>query len=454
MSELTSTLDTLASRLSQKFEKSSLDNMDAMSKVENWEKIRLQLAAHGTDIEKNRADLMGDGDQRPIKNSSYAQFHRDIWSAGADVQDLFLQGGLPPFIMACLIGSPEGCAKMLEECKDQAEKTKMLETRHSLLRLSPIFFAAIGFATIRAMMGGANDGASSVEVVRILLAHGARPDARDVCGKTIVHYCCGALCRPGTTTLLDIADLCINRAKELNLPKLVDTRDRFGEIPMMQAIMMTRVDLMEFLCTKHGADAHIKDYDGADPQKMAQFSPSIRAVMNSARNVASYEDFKARCLNCQGTSAATFRCSKCNVATYCSQDCQTAHWKASHKKECNSCEVSAEIIVTQQKSQAFMSTSGATAAWAGQPPTGSAVDALFDIKIQIGPTVDLPFLLYDKSRSLETTITASNCVKVKELFALIRSYTPCAGRKAYMRAKVNDKGELVILTSPLFVRKW
>jgi hypothetical protein len=444
----------MAKRLSEKFARSSLSNMDAMAKVKNWEAVRLQYASNGTDIEKNKADFMGDGDQKPIKNTKHAQFHRDIWSAGADVQDLFMQGGLSPFVMACLICSPEGCAKMLAECKDQEERIKLLETRHSLLRLSPIFFAAIGFATIRAMMGGSNDGASSVEVVRILLANGARPDARDVNGKTIVHYCCGALCQPGAPTLLQIADLCIDRTKELSLPKLVDSRDRFGEIPLMQAIMMTRPDLAEFLCTKHGADASIKDYDDADPEKMAQFSPSLRAIVNKSRNTASYQEFKANCVHCQATGVVTFKCGKCRVATYCSKDCQVAHWKAGHKKECNACDVSAEIIVTQQTQMAFATSSGSAIKWSGKPPKDVAVDEIFDIKIQIGPTVEAPFLVYDKSRTLETTVMPHNCVKIKELFALIHAYTPCAGRKAYMHAKVNGKGELVILTSPLFVRKW
>jgi hypothetical protein len=105
---------------------------------------------------------------------------------------------------------------MLEECPDQDARTALLETRFSLFRLSPIFFAAIGFGTIRAVGGASNDGSANVEVVRLLLKHGARPDARDVCGKTIVHYCCGPLCKPGSKVLLDMADFCITRAAELS----------------------------------------------------------------------------------------------------------------------------------------------------------------------------------------------------------------------------------------------
>lgn len=92
--------------------------------------------------------------------------------------------------------------------------------------------------------------------------------------------------------------------------------------------------------------------------------------------------------------------------------------------------------------------------WTGQPPRDVAVDQYFDVKIQVGPTADVEFLLYDKTKEFRTRVHSRNCPKYHELFHLIRSFAPCAGRKAYMRARVNATGELVLSTSPLFVRKW
>lgn len=39
------------------------------------------------------------------------------------------------------------------------------------------------------------------------------------------------------------------------------------------------------------------------------------------------------CANC-GNPAAPKTCSKCKTTHYCSKDCQSAHWKAGHKREC------------------------------------------------------------------------------------------------------------------------
>jgi ankyrin repeat protein len=36
-----------------------------------------------------------------------------------------------------------------------------------------------------------NQGERCVDVVLLLLQHGARVDAKDVCGKTALHYICG-----------------------------------------------------------------------------------------------------------------------------------------------------------------------------------------------------------------------------------------------------------------------
>ena len=40
------------------------------------------------------------------------------------------------------------------------------------------------------------------------------------------------------------------------------------------------------------------------------------------------------CANCQRREGATKTCSRCGQTTYCSRDCQKAHWEAGHAKEC------------------------------------------------------------------------------------------------------------------------
>ncbi|KAI9060747.1 hypothetical protein FKP32DRAFT_1577368 [Trametes sanguinea] len=37
---------------------------------------------------------------------------------------------------------------------------------------------------------------------------------------------------------------------------------------------------------------------------------------------------------CEGNDAKLLRCSRCSIATYCSKECQLAHWRAGHKIQC------------------------------------------------------------------------------------------------------------------------
>ena len=50
--------------------------------------------------------------------------------------------------------------------------------------------------------------------------------------------------------------------------------------------------------------------------------------------LAKFEDMlKAICANCGGT-APQRRCSRCGSASYCSKECQRAHWKKGHRDQC------------------------------------------------------------------------------------------------------------------------
>lgn len=48
-------------------------------------------------------------------------------------------------------------------------------------------------------------------------------------------------------------------------------------------------------------------------------------------------DFDPRvevCKACGTSDARLSRCSRCEAVYYCSVECQHAHWKAGHKREC------------------------------------------------------------------------------------------------------------------------
>jgi hypothetical protein len=100
-------------------------------------------------------------------------------------------------------------------------------------------------------------------VMKLLIDNGARVDAKELCGKTILHYAMGPLCVEGNMIMMNMAEMCIDKTKEMNLSTpLVDMRDRFGSVPLTQPIMMNRADLVSFMCKKHHANLRIADNDG------------------------------------------------------------------------------------------------------------------------------------------------------------------------------------------------
>lgn len=122
-----------------------------------------------------------------------------------------------------------------------------------------------------------------VAVAKVLLSHGARCNARDVFGKTILHYAIGPLyTMPGRgADILQIAELCLAHAKRINIcnPCLVDYRDRFGSVPLFMAIQLNIESLVRLLCIRHHANGTLKDVEDFSPLDASSRLPSIRRIM-------------------------------------------------------------------------------------------------------------------------------------------------------------------------------
>jgi ankyrin repeat protein len=206
---------------------------------------------------------MGDGDQSSfsIANESSAQFHRELWACGGD---LIFQGQegeyFTPFAQLCISGSYPELVAHLASVEDDKEQIKaLLETRHCILRQTALVLAIVGAVNSYAA-SLYNRRADHVAVVKLLLSHGARTDARDLCGKTAIHYCTSRLCLPNDPRLLEMGDLIFEASKTQNVnPPLVDFPDRFGNVALHDTVMAARLDLVRYLVVKHGADPTIAD---------------------------------------------------------------------------------------------------------------------------------------------------------------------------------------------------
>jgi hypothetical protein len=188
----------------------------------------------------------------------------------------------------------------LNGCRTQEQKRQLLEKRVTILRLLAIFFAVIGMGTVSMATNAVRDSRDYSGVMKLLIDNGARVDAKDLCGKTILHYVIGPLCVEGNIVPLNMADLCINKTKEKNLsPPLVDVRDRFGAVPLFQAIYINRADLVLFLSKRHHANPRLADNDGMIPIKLMEKLPGkVGIIMRDALNKESYHKYIALCVSC------------------------------------------------------------------------------------------------------------------------------------------------------------
>jgi hypothetical protein len=170
--------DAVGTATARKFEQDSEKALLASFSAD-WKKKYLGLAHHGTDNALNVRDAMGDGDQTLLRYPM-SQYHRDIFSVGGDVHAFAQSPTCPSFIKSVLIGNAKSVRETLELCSTVEEKTALTETRYSILRFSALFFAIVGMAQIVSQRGCDHLG-----VLKALIEHGARVDAKDLCGKTV-----------------------------------------------------------------------------------------------------------------------------------------------------------------------------------------------------------------------------------------------------------------------------
>jgi hypothetical protein len=111
-------------------------------------KIREGLRKHGTNVDRNDADVTGDGDQSSIHlNFAGKQFYRDLFGNGGDLHEHAKFGRLSPFAMACItgmVGTVETSLKQAssspssDPLKPSEALIRLLETRETSMRVSPL----------------------------------------------------------------------------------------------------------------------------------------------------------------------------------------------------------------------------------------------------------------------------------------------------------------------------
>jgi hypothetical protein len=297
----------------------------------------------------------GDGDQTRIDNPEHQQFYREIFSQGGDLAECF---GTPGFISEfgtlCALGDVPRVKALLEAADapdlphPSRELTELLETRETSMRLTPLLMTVSVGKNIEFGNDSAELGRNQLKVAELLLEYGARPDAKDVTGKTVCHYGAGVMATKTTmkiveraakayetshlfdqeVELTDLTDeskngsrgfargfqsacgrravfLCDEGKQVAIKPKnikliggststtfakrnLCDVQCRLGVTSIMETAMSNRVDVAEFLGNKMGASLDIKDCDGMDARTMAMSGGAemMAPAVSAIKNVA------------------------------------------------------------------------------------------------------------------------------------------------------------------------
>ena len=178
--------------------------------------IREGLRRHGTNLAQNDREPYGDGDQSAVRNKDDRQFYRDLFAIGGDLNQLVdvQLSPLSEFARLCLTGQVKAVEEKLKALDDPKgpiplKLTQLLEFRESSLRLPPLLLMTSLAKNIELPIRSLHD-----QVVDLLLQYGARPDALDVGGKTVVHYGSGVM---ATNYSISVADKCIEAYKSQHM---------------------------------------------------------------------------------------------------------------------------------------------------------------------------------------------------------------------------------------------
>lgn len=510
--------------------------------------IKSQLSRFGTNVELNESDPYGDGDQSRIPASSNREFYRELFATGGDlnhIADLNMEP-LSMFAQACMTGMHSKVQEMLEELAGESqdlterpspELVQLLERRETSLRLTPLLMI-VSMGKNLSIDNSSSLERNQVKVVELLLRYGARPDARDVCGKTVCHYGMGAM---ATRMTMNAVELCVQAqesshlfgkqvelfglktasmngekgwckgfvtdsgrravylpskketvtvkpvnlklvgADEASVPKptkLCDIPDRLGAVCLLEVIQADRTDVAEKLLKEFRPDLDIEDCDGVSPRSlsigvgmMSNVAGMVKkaAARQSKQKLKEKERMCSKCGKQESGELQMKQCAKCKSVQYCSSECQIADWKSGHREECKEfCSNRSNGIVLNKPEPGgmhftTMNFSALRNGRLGQPnprtevegyrkPRGVEINEKFDIKVQCASAIT-PLMLYDKSREFNISVDPGK-PGFSELFEACRAEPAWQGRKTFVAASFDDRGNCTVYPHVRSIHKW
>ncbi|EIW57990.1 ankyrin, partial [Trametes versicolor FP-101664 SS1] len=362
---------------------------------------------------------------------------------------------LRPFARSCYWGDLQAVKEAVES--GAAPELTTLETAYKHGYVTLLFFGAreAGLSSTR------GDLADHIGTLKYLLERGASPNTPDIVGYTPLHHACMAHPRA------DIARILLQHGAN------PDAQDRFGSVALIGAFQNESIAAIEVLL-EFGARLDVADPNGHTPDSFfVQCGPKVTAVVQKWKRkragTANPLDEK-RCATCARADGPLKFCAKCHATWYCSKECQKEDWK-NHKPTCQPFCAGSTITLIPCYSDEITSL----ASWSdmarerlGQPfdkrparnsrsvhipriSPGQTKQMIIKVQVPMDVEAGLPsdkhvgnLLVYDKKRSLVCRIR--KCDNVEGYMRLSETVLTqgVMGAKAYFSAEMTSPDALVV----------
>ncbi|KAG5651267.1 hypothetical protein H0H81_009260 [Sphagnurus paluster] len=290
-------------------------------------------------------------------------------------------------------------------------------------------------------------------VLKYLISRGLPVDVPDIVGYTALSHALTS-----DSVQLELGRLLITAGKAD-----VNHRNRYGEVTVLAACMKNHIPAIELLL-EHGADIDIKDADGTSARESAlTFGPQVTAIVQKWVNRRSGKEpprLEKKCDECGKDDVALKNCAKCQVARYCSVECQRKAWPT-HKKTCKPFSskntatlkpfyVPGQSIVPTEVLQNSMmgmpNTTPSTHYRSAHVPKGlsqASKNLIIKVQVPVG-SGNGPLLVYSKKRDFVCTILREDAPAAYDRVAGGVRKQGVGGAKAYFAAELKSKDELVV----------
>mmetsp|Transcript_37067 Transcript_37067/g.64990 ORF Transcript_37067/g.64990 Transcript_37067/m.64990 type:complete len:556 (-) Transcript_37067:298-1965(-) len=498
--------------------------------------VRKLVVLAGTNTETNDNDPYGDGDQslvgvgkehdssnmkKLMEEEPARQILRELFGIGGDLESHLLQNGLSPFAMMCCSGNAAVVEKAIKQtAKGSKERMQLLERRETGMRLTPLLLA-IAMSKHKRFASRATGvkeaDVDHVNVVKILLHYGARPDCKELTGKSAAHYGAGSMANRDSLKMTDyifeaakssahfgerviLRNLNKNEYNGLEgtlggfvaetgrrqvildeskkdlalLPKnifsfgdgeeevcihdasrnLLNDHDRFGTLSLHEVFLSERIDVAEFLI-KRNVSLDIAPVCGNTVRKMV-FTPAPSGPSRVNQCIRKY----ARKME----KMQHKRCDGCNEIFEMLRQCNRCKRSFYCTRECQlnhwrthkaECQVLDEEYSIQlcRPNHSSLQFASSCKGVSFERPSGVNVDERFWIKVQCLTESD-EHLVYDKSRSCSFSIMPGTPGHL-ELLKKVQYCKAFDGRKLYFKASFDASGNCNVYPNVCSTtRKW